>query len=517
MAHRARESMQHPLRSIPEEVIGGADGPRRADGLSFCLPPSVTLRQEPDSLALVLDYPLRFLRLNELWRPVFTRLAAGGYVAHSDLTPLIPRLDPLRVEFFLSGLVRKGFLKQQGLPPQDACPSVSIIIPVRNRPVEIRACLESLAKLNYPPEKLEILVVDDCSTDATPEVIREFPVTLLGMEQHRQASFCRNAAARHARHDILAFIDSDCEAHPDWLPALTPAFREDSVAAVGGMIDSCYSTNHLDRYEKVQSSLMVSTCSKRSGETDRFFYVPSCNFLIRRERFLQLGGFRNHLHVGEDVDLCWRLQDSGFQVEYRPVGTIYHKHRNRLLPFCSRRFDYGTSEPQLHKSHENRRKRMLFPPLITLFWLAVAGFAWTGHTLFLPPVVAAPLYSFLSIERKIRGWNGPVSTFEIMLAVPRSYGAWLYHLCAFVSRYYLLLAPVLLPVAPTVSSAIVMMHGVTCLGQFIIKKPRLNFPFYFFYFSLEQISYQAGVWWGSLANGYFGSIFPKAAFVRTKD
>lgn len=516
MAHRARTRIHSQHRPILENVTGEGDGPGRAGGSSFCLPTSVTVRQEADSLVLVLDYPLRILRLNTIWRPVFTRLAAGGYAALSDLSALMPRLQPLTLEVFLSRLVRKGFLAQQGIPRQDDYPSVSIIIPVRNRPEEIRACLQSLAKLHYPPEKLEILVVDDCSTDATPDVIREFPVTLLAMEHHRQASFCRNAAARHARHDILAFIDSDCEADPDWLLALTPAFREDSLAAVGGMIDSYHTTNHLDRYEKVQSSLMVSSCHKRSGEADRFFYVPSCNFLIRRERFLQLGGFRNHLHVGEDVDLCWRLQNSGFQVDYRPIGTIYHKHRNRLPAFCSRRFDYGTSEPQLHKLHENRRKKMVFPPLITLFWLAVASFSWIGHIGFLLAAVAAPSGSFLLMRRKIRGQNGPMAACTIMSAVLRSYGAWLYHLCAFVSRYYLLLALVLLPVAPAVSSAIAVMHGVTAFGQFIIKKPRLTFSFFFFYFSLEQISYQAGVWWGSIANGYLGSIIPKAVLSRTQ-
>ncbi len=496
-----------------ENVSGAADEPRPAGGLSFRLPSSVKVKEGPDGLFLVLDYPLKFLRLNKCWQPVFARLSAGGYVSLSDLVPFIPRIDPLTLEFFLARLVRKGFLKQRGIPRHDGAPSVSIIIPVRNRPEEIRACLTSLSKLNYPAEKIEIIVVDDCSSDATPEVIREFPVTLLVMRQHRQASFCRNVAAARAGNDILAFLDSDCEVDPDWLLALTPAFREDFVAAVGGKIDSYYTANHLDRYEKVQSSLVVSSRYKRSDERDLFFYVPSCNFLIRRSCFLRLNGFKIDQHVGEDVDLCWRVQNAGFQVDYRPIGTIYHKHRNRLRPFCTRRFDYGTSEPQLHKLHEKRRKKMIFPPLTTLFWLSMAGFALTGKAVCLCPAVAAPLCSFLSIFGKIHSNNVPVGVFQIILAVARSYGAWLYHLCAFISRYYLWICLPLLPFVPGISCAILAMHGIACFGQYVIKKPRLSFPFFFLFFSLEQISYQTGVWWSSFSNRYFGSIFPKATFV----
>lgn len=512
-ANSSRSAKYHPWQES-ENVSGAADEPTPAGGLSFRLPSSVKIREEPDGLFLVLDYPLKFLRLNKLWQPVFARLSVGGHVSLSDLISLVPRTDPLALEFFLARLVRKGFLKQKGIPSQDDAPSVSIIVPVRNRPEEIRACLTSLTKLNYPADKIEIIVVDDCSSDTTPDVIREFPVTLLAMRQHRQASFCRNVAAGLAGNDILAFLDSDCEADPDWLVALTPAFQEDSVAAVGGKIDSYYTANRLDRYEKVQSSLVVSSRYKRSGVMDRFFYVPSCNFLIRRNCFLQLNGFKIDQHVGEDVDLCWRVQDSGFHVDYRPIGTIYHKHRNRLRPFCTRRFDYGTSEPQLHKLHENRRKKMVFPPLITLFWFAIAGFALTGKTFLLFPAIAAPLGSILSTFGKINSKNAPEGVFQIMLAVARSYGAWLYHLCAFISRYYLLICLPLLPVVPSVSCAMLVMHGIACFGQYVIKKPCLSFPFFFFFFSLEQISYQSGVWWSSLSNRYFGSIFPKATFVR---
>jgi len=372
--------------------------------------------------------------------------------------------------------------------------------------------LSSLAKLNYPSEKIEIIVVDDCSSDSTPQVIREFPVTLLGLKKHRQASFCRNLAARRAKNEILAFIDSDCEADPNWLLELTPAFRENSVAAVGGMIDSFYTTNRLDQYEKVQSSLMISSWYKRSDELDRFFYVPACNFLMRKDCFRKLGGFKNDLHVGEDVDLCWRLQNSGLQVDYRPVGTIFHKHRNRLQAFCRRRFDYGTSEPQLQKLHEDRRKKMVCPPLTIVFWLSIACLFFFGNPLLAFPTVALALFSSMSMYKNIHRADDHIGFFHVIVAILRSHCAWLYHQCAFVSRYYLLFSLPLLAILPVVFSAVAVMHLITCLGQYMVKKPKLSFAFFFFYFTLEQISYQAGVWWSCLRNNHFGSIIPRLSF-----
>ncbi len=480
--------------------------------LAFRLPYSVQMHKGTDSLTMILPYPLKFIRLDTFWQPVFSCLSSGVYVSFQKILSLLPQLDPLRLEFFLEKLARRGFLEQQGTAKPKVYPSVSIIIPVRNRPEEIRACLSSLVKLNYPAEKVEIIVVDDCSSDTTPDVIREFPVTLLGLKKHRQASFCRNVAARHAKNEILAFVDSDCEAELDWLLDLTPAFREETVAAVGGKIDSFYTINQLDRYEKVQSSLMISSWYKRSSKLDHFFYVPSCNFLVRRDCFKELCGFKNDLHVGEDVDLCWRIQNSGLQVDYRPVGTIFHKHRNRLKAFCRRRFDYGTSEPLLQKLHEARRKKMIFPPLTTIFWLTMACFLFSGNILWALAAFSLPPLSSLLTYRKIHRTNNHIGFLKVLLAVLRSYLAWLYHLCAFVSRYYILFSLVFIVYSPIILCTMAAMHIIACLGQYIIKKPCLSFGVFFFYFSLEQISYQAGVWWSCLKNGHFGSIFPKLSF-----
>jgi mycofactocin system glycosyltransferase len=435
----------------------------------------------------------------------------GGYIPLSQMTDCLPQFPPQRIEFFLNDLVRKGFCDQKGILAlsQDAYPLVSIIIPVRNRPQEISDCLSSLMQINYPKEKTEIIVLDDASDDHTPQVVAQFPVRLIKLQKNRQASFCRNLGARHAEGEILAFIDSDCLADPQWLRELVPAFREPALGAIGGWVDAVYEAKALDCYEKVKSALKMGAWFKRSQKTERFFYVPTCNLLVKKDLFLNLGGFREELHVGEDVDFCWRLQDSGFLLDYRPVGKVYHKHRNQPLAFCIRRFDYGTSEPLLQRLHPLRIKQLWLPPPETLFWIlfftgVIAQSLW-------PLTVGGLLLLLRAIRKhvKLRSRNLPIRFWQVLISTARSHLAFMYHLCSFGSRYYLIFALLLFPFFPLASGIICAMHILAGVVEYSIKKPQLNPVAFLFYFSLEQISYQAGVWWGCFKQLNFSPILPK--------
>ena len=109
---------------------------------------------------------------------------------------------------------------------------------------------------------------------------------------------------------------------------------------------------------------------------------------------------------------------------------------------------------------------------------------------------------------KIRKTKLPIMFPFLLLAVFRSYLAFPYHCCAFVSRYYLWLSLPCLPWVPLATAVILGMHLVTGIGEFFIKRPSLNLPLYLFYFSLDQCSYQLGVWWGCLKRMYFGPVNP---------
>jgi mycofactocin system glycosyltransferase len=467
--------------------------------------------------ALILGYPLRTALIHTAWAPLLARLGKKEWVPLGDLHRAQPELPAARIEGLLNSLCRKGYLDRRGLPPLDPAhtPTVSVIIPVRNRPEEIDACLAALTQLDYPATRLEIIVVDDASEDATPEVAARYPgVKLIRMDRRRQAAHCRNRAAGVARGDLLAFIDSDCVAAATWLKELVPAFRDKAVGAVGGWVDAASQATLLDRYEKVKSALSVGVWFKRSEAGERFFYLPTCNFLVRRQAFLAVGGFRQWLYVGEDVDLCWRLQDAGHLLEYLPLGRVAHKHRNRLTAFCARRFDYGTSEPVLQGLHPGRVKTFFLPWRAALFWLCVAA-AVVFKTV-LPLILALGLLGEDGLRkyRRLRDRRIPIAPKTVYASVLREYLTFVDHCCHFISRYYLITIPGVLLLSKPLAAAMVGMHLIAGMVELVVKKPPLN-PFLFLiFFTLEQAAYQAGVWWASLRRLSFRAVLPRIVHKR---
>jgi mycofactocin system glycosyltransferase len=453
--------------------------------LTYRLRPSARYHCLPDGkTALVLLFPLRAVFVHAFWNPLLACLGYEGWVPLERIAEAVPQIPPVQIELFLNSLIQKGYVAQKGFPLLDEAdyPAVSVIIPVRNRPAEITACLRSLTRLDYPTEKLEIIVVDD--------------------------------ASETARGDILAFIDSDCLADPTWLKELVPAFRETSLGALGGWVDAAFEENGLDRYEKVKSSLKIGAWFKRSVQVERFFYVPTCNFLVRRETFLSLDGFRETLHVGEDVDFCWRLQDAGHVLEYRPMGRVSHKHRNRLAAFCARRFDYGTSEPMLQQLHTGRVKTLYLPWSESLFWLTVI-LSMTLKTA-LPLLLGAGLLLVdgLKKHRKLKTRQIPITRCQVFTAIIRGYLSFVYHCCSFISRYYLVAVPVVVLLSPLTAAVLFGMHLTACSVEYMVKKPRLNPLSFLLFFTLEQVSYQSGVWWECIHRVNFHPVLPRIIHKR---
>ena len=484
---------------------------------AYRLAPGVRCCIRDDGVELLGLYPLKSILLKKAWKPIFDRMPAKGEICFDQIKALVPTAADLDVEIFFNRLVRKGFLERRGSLPIKSRPFVSIIIPVHNRPEEIKACLAAFETLDYPKNRYEIIVVDDASRDHTPQVIKTFHnVKAVFLEQNRQAAFCRNLAAEKAGGDILAFIDSDCICTPQWLNQLIPAFNDPCVAAVGGQIDSVYKDSALDQYETVKSSLIMGNREKQSQPSDQLFYVPSCNLLVKRDVFLKAGGFNERLYVGEDVDLCLRLQDAGHCIEFRPQGRIYHKHRNRVAAFCKRRFEYGTSEPLLQSLHKNRPKQIYLPPLSILFWAAIVAGIFSGSVLFWGLGALMVLFQSFSANRKLMSRkpasrpNIPAASFP--RAVIRGHAAFFYHTGAMVSRYYLVPGLALIFFFPAGAGAILLLHLMCGLVEYHLKKASLGGIRFMVYFTLEQVSYQAGVWYGCARYKNWRAVNPKIIF-----
>jgi mycofactocin system glycosyltransferase len=465
--------------------------------MKYRITPSVRVATTHQGDFLLADRPLRLLKLN---RPLLELVRRGMQEAVTPVTSAESQV--------LETLVSRGFAERNmaGASAPASLPFVSIVIPVRDRAEELGRCLDSLARLHYPRENIEVIVVDDGSQDNTTEVAKAFGALLLesgGIGKGPAAA--RNRGSMAARGDILAFIDSDCIASPGWLEELVGLFSDPAVAAAGGLVDGMYKSSFLDRYEAVMSSLTLGNRERSGQHGDDTFYLPSCNLLVRRSAFLKAAGFDPELHVGEDVDLTWRLRDAGHKIVYVPQGKVGHEHRNAFFPFLKRRFQYGTSEGMLQLLHPGRHKKMVVPPvlaaalILTLVALMVvnAGCAVAALLLMTADAVLA--------RRKLGHLGLSIGWGTIFNARLRAIGSLAYYLGYHLMRYYL--TPLIIASCFSLRLGIAICALTVGVGlvDYGVRRPRLSFlPFFFFYIA-EQLAYGAGVFWGCMRLKRFAS------------
>ncbi len=445
---------------------------------------------------LVAKTPLCVLRLNRSLTDIVRRGMDGPLTAASAVETDV-----------LEQLAAKGFMERlhSGAEQPATLPPVTVVIPVKDRADELRRCLASLARLDYPQEKLQIIVVDDGSSDLSPTVAQQSgALVVFSGGTGRGPAAARNVGARAARGDILAFIDSDCTASSGWLRELLPAFDDPKTAAVGGMVDGMRTSSPIDRYEAVMSSLSLGSRERKGNGGDDTFYLPSCNLLVRRTPFLGIGGFDDAMHVGEDVDMTWRLRDKGWTIAYLPVGRICHEHRSTLRTFMSRRFDYGTSEGTLQLLHPNRRKRMVIPPLLAfvLALCCMAPFTGGWSLLLSAGLLAADA---AAVRLRMARREIPLGFASLLAGRLRALGSLVYYLSYHLVRYYAApLIAIALAVPPLWLVPVVAL-GCAAGVDYAVRKPRLPFAGFAGIYLLEQIAYGAGVFWGCLRRKCFSS------------
>jgi mycofactocin glycosyltransferase len=388
---------------------------------------------------------------------------------------------------------RKAVLETSVTENPGYFPAISIIIPTRDRAQSVVECLESVYSQDYPPNEIEIIVVDDGSLDETQKLVSAFPCTVLTNPESRGQSYCRNLGARQAKNEILAFLDDDCVAGRTWLRDLTPCFQWDGVGAVGGYVDGYSNQSLLDRYEKEFSRLNLGKYILRGVKDPSTFFIPTCNMLVRKKAFDETGGIRETLHIGEDVDFCWRMRDAGWRALYIPAGMVRHKHRNTIPTMLQRRADYGASEALLCALHPQKHK--------TLQWRTLAAAAFLGWCLAIVFMTLYPLaatgVSFLAetagkafrLHRKrVRMPFG-----KVCFSVLRIYMSAFYIMSFHLTRYYLVLFFLLGCIFPSLWALALALLLFAASVDYPARRPRLAFPPFFFYYVLDHLSYQLGV------------------------
>ncbi len=238
--------------------------------------------------------------------------------------------------------VRKAFA---AVPfPLDLCwPRISVIVCTYNGSRTIRDCLDALRRVEY--SNFEVIVVDDGSTDAAPEIACKYPVRLISTE-NRGLSSARNAGLEAATGEIVAYLDDDAYPDPHWLTYLAASFIHTTHAAVGGPnIPPAGDGPIADCVTNAPGGPVHVLLSDQEAE-----HIPGCNMAFRKAALQAVGGFDPQFRIaGDDVDICWRLQKQGWTVGFNAAAVVWHHRRNSVRAYWKQQLNYGKAEALLER------------------------------------------------------------------------------------------------------------------------------------------------------------------------
>jgi GT2 family glycosyltransferase len=228
-------------------------------------------------------------------------------------------------------------------------PRVSVIVCAYNATATIDECLTALAASTYPD--FETIVVDDGSTDGTGAIaaghrdVRVITIANCGL------GAARNVGLNHASGTIVAYVDADVRVDPDWLTYLVQPFLVSDVMATGGPNvippDDSWFAQCVARAPGSPTHVLLNG---RLAE-----HVPGCNCAFRADALRAIGGFSAvFARAGDDVDVCWRLQASGWTIAFAPAALVWHRHRPTLRAYWRQQVGYGEGETWLLQAHPDK-------------------------------------------------------------------------------------------------------------------------------------------------------------------
>jgi O-antigen biosynthesis protein len=230
-------------------------------------------------------------------------------------------------------------------------PRVTVVVCAHNAADTLEPCLRSLVGLDYPDA--EVIVCDDGSTDSTAAIARRFDVRLLQLP-HRGLSVARNEGIAASSGDIVAFIDGDARAHPEWLYHLVLSL-EDGAAGTGG---PNLPEPRAELIERAVAASPGGPVHVLVGD-DRAEHVPGCNMAFRKSALERVGGFDPvYTAAGDDVDVCWKLLDRGERIAFAAAAQVRHRRRDTVRGYLRQQRSYGAAERVLAERHRHRFNRL---------------------------------------------------------------------------------------------------------------------------------------------------------------
>jgi GT2 family glycosyltransferase len=224
-----------------------------------------------------------------------------------------------------------------------APPRVSVLLCTYNGAGTLEETCTAISEITYP--NMEVIVVDDGSTDASAEIAARHGFTVISTVNHGLSS-ARNTAVAAATGEIVAFVDDDAMPDPDWLTYLVDTFRRSDFAAVGGPNLPVPGDGAVaDAVAAAPGNPIHVLVTDREAE-----HIPGCNAAFRTDALREIGGFDPQFRTaGDDVDVCWRLQDRGLRIGYCAAAVVWHHRRDSVRAYLRQQRGYGTAEATLER------------------------------------------------------------------------------------------------------------------------------------------------------------------------
>ena len=227
-----------------------------------------------------------------------------------------------------------------------ALPRASVIVAVRNGAATVRACLDSLLRLDYPADQVELIAVDNASTDATAAILASYgPRLRVLREERRGPAAARNRGLRDASGEVVAFTDADCTVDAQWLRKLVAPLADPAVGVVGGRILSRRPCNRIEAF------------GERIHDHDRAMhmfsppYAITMNWASRRAVLEEVGRFNETLLRSSDVDCSYRLVAAGYRLVYAPAAVIYHRNERTPWGLVHEGYVHAVHAPRVRALH----------------------------------------------------------------------------------------------------------------------------------------------------------------------
>ena len=248
----------------------------------------------------------------------------------------------------------------------------SIIVPVFNRPDEVDELLESLS--NQTRKDFEVIIVEDGSVKNCKDVCDKYADILVlhyYAKENSGPGQSRNYGAERASGDYLLILDSDVVLPENYLQAVEDTLREAATEAFGGPDAAHPSFTPVQKAISYSMTSFFTTGGIRGGKAklDKF-YPRSFNMGIRRDVYLQLGGF-SKMRFGEDIDFSYRIVEAGYQPRLFPKAWVWHKRRTDFRKFFRQVYNSGIARINLEKRHPGTMKLVHLLP--TVFTVGVIG------------------------------------------------------------------------------------------------------------------------------------------------